>query len=170
MRHRVESGKLSTTLLKLAFVALIIVVPVRLFVAQPFVVSGASMEPAFHSGDYLIVDQLTYRFEDPKVGDVVVFQYPLDPSLFLIKRIVALPGETVVEDTGRVITKAAAGQNADAPSAADATSTSLITLASDEYYVLGDNPSESTDSRQWGPLQRKFIVGRVILRLWPLPW
>lgn len=153
---------------KLLFVALVIVTLVRLFVAQPFVVSGASMQPSFHSGDYLIVDKLGYDFRPPQIGDVIVFQYPLDPSLYLIKRIVALPGETVIEGTGEVVTGAAAVQNPDAPPYADATSSAVITLASDEYYVLGDNPSQSTDSRQWGPLQRKFIVGRVIARVWPI--
>ena len=92
-----------TELLKFALIALIIVVPVRLFVAQPFIVSGASMEPTFETGQYLIVDELTYHFEAPQRGDVIIFRYPKDPSQFFIKRIIGLPGETVTIKDGNSI-------------------------------------------------------------------
>jgi signal peptidase I len=84
-----------TELLKFALIAVVIVVPMRLFVAQPFIVSGASMEPTFDTGQYLIVDEFTYKFEKPQRGDVVIFRYPRDPSQYFIKRIIGLPEETV---------------------------------------------------------------------------
>ncbi|MDZ4226125.1 MAG: signal peptidase I, partial [Patescibacteria group bacterium] len=89
-----------TELLKFALVAVIIVVPVRLFIAQPFIVSGASMEPTFDNGEYLIVDELTYRFDEPKRGDVIIFIYPKDPSQYFIKRVIGLPTETVHIESG----------------------------------------------------------------------
>jgi len=147
---------------RLIVLAFIIVIPVNFFVAEPFIVSGISMQPTFDPGDYLVIDRLTYDIESPQRGDVVVFRYPLDPSMYLIKRIEALPGETVNEATGQVVPRPSGEQHP-----LDAT-TSTLTLASDEYFVLGDNSTESSDSRTWGPLQRKFIVGRVLFRLWPL--
>src|SRR3989338_6913330 len=85
-----------------ALIALIIVVPIRWFVAQPFIVRGGSMEPTFENGEYLIVDQLTYRFSQPERGDVIIMRYHKDPSTFFIKRIIGLPNETV-ELTGEKV-------------------------------------------------------------------
>jgi len=89
--------------IKFTIIAVLIVVPIRLWVAQPFIVEGASMEPTFNNGNYLIVDEFSYRFEKPKVGDVIVFRFPLDPSKYFIKRIVAIPeeGEYFVEGDNR---------------------------------------------------------------------
>ena len=78
---------------KFAIFALVIVLPIRIYIAQPFIVSGSSMDPTFDNGHYLIVDQLSYRFEKPKRGEVIIFKYPNDPSKFFIKRIIGLPGE-----------------------------------------------------------------------------
>ncbi len=87
-------------ILKASLIAIIIVVPIRIFIAQPYIVAGASMDPTFGDGHYLIVDQLTYRFEEPKRGDIVIFKYPEDTSKFFIKRIIGLPGETVSIENG----------------------------------------------------------------------
>ncbi len=167
-----ERENFFTELLKFALVAVIIVVPVRLFVAQPFIVSGASMDPTFHNGQYLIVDELTYRLDDPQRGDVVIFRYPKDPTQFFIKRIIGLPGETVqVTPTSVTITKT------------DGEKLSLdesylvnkgngggttVTLDDNEYFVMGDNRPESSDSRLWGTLPRENIIGRAFLRLLPI--
>ena len=151
--------------------AIIIVVPIRFFVAQPFVVEGESMHPTFESGDYLIVDELTYRLQAPKRGDVIVFRYPNDPSVFYIKRIIALPGETVHIDHGvSTITKtdgSSIALNESYVVAEDATYTQDTTLANDQYFVMGDNRPRSSDSRVWGPLPRKNIIGRAYVRLLP---
>jgi signal peptidase I len=163
-------------IIKMATLVLCIVMLVRYFLAQPFIVSGASMEPAFMPGEYLAIDRLTYRFHEPRRGDVVVFRYPLDPSLYFIKRIVGLPGETVLidhdaitvfDERQAVVWSHAAGTapivEADTPDGEYHT-----TLAGDEYFVLGDNYDQSDDSRKWGPLQKEFLIGRPMLRLWPL--
>ena len=158
-------------LFKIGVLALIIVTVFRAFLAEPFIVSGDSMEPTYRPGDYLIIDRLSYRFAEPRRGDVIIFQYPLDPALYFIKRIEGLPGETVDANTGALLPPAQ--KDATGPPAINGLSyaehaTSTITLASDEYFVLGDNAKDSSDSRQWGPLQKKFIVGRVVFRAWPL--
>ncbi|MDO8517758.1 MAG: signal peptidase I [bacterium] len=166
-----------TELLKFALIAIVIVVPVRLFVAQPFIVSGASMVPTFQNGQYLIIDELTYHVSQPQRGDVVVFRYPKDPSQFFIKRVIGLPGETVImKDSSVAIEKTdlPAGRQAasvvlDEPYVVNrGNGTKTLTLGVDEYFVLGDNRPESSDSRVWGTLPRANIVGRVLVRLLPL--
>jgi signal peptidase I len=151
--------------------AIIIVVPIRLFVAQPFVVEGESMHPTFESGNYLIVDELTYHLSDPKRGDVVIFRYPGDPSIFYIKRIIGLPGETVHIDHGQTTVTKTDGTTVTLDESyvvsEDATYTQDTTLGPDQYFVMGDNRPRSSDSRIWGPLPKKNIVGRAYIRLLP---
>ena len=156
-----------------AFIALFVVLPIRLFIAQPFVVSGASMESTFSHGQYLIIDQITYRFQKPKRGDVVIFRYPLDPAKFFIKRIIGLPGDTVLIDGQHVIIKNNAhpqGVKLDEWYAQGVKSRgkTATVLRHNEYYVMGDNRDHSSDSRKWGILPRDGITGRVYLRLFPL--
>lgn len=151
--------------------AIIIVIPIRLFVAQPFVVEGESMYPTFESGDYLIVDQLTYRLSEPKRGDVVVFKYPNDTRVFYIKRIIGLPGETVHIDEGKTSVTKTDGTTLTLDEsyivAEDATYTIDATLGEDEFFVMGDNRPRSSDSRVWGSLPRKDLMGRAFIRLLP---
>jgi len=152
--------------------ALLIVIPIRTWVAQPFIVNGSSMDPTFIDGEYLIVDEISYRFENPTRGDVVIFKYPMDPSKYFIKRLIGMPGETVdVKSGGVVIT------NAENPTGIilDESYTNSrtfgntrITLAENEYFVMGDNRLVSSDSRVWGPLSRDAIVGKPLVRLLPI--
>lgn len=169
-----REGSMILEILKYTVISIIIVVPFRIFVAQPFIVSGESMVPTFEPREYLVVDQITYRFEKPERGDVVIFKYPLDPSVYFIKRVVGLPGETVRIDAN-VVTVQGKGSDVVARleepyrSSAEADRRPIeITLEDNEYYVLGDNRRESSDSREWGPLQEKFIVGRALMRVTPL--
>jgi signal peptidase I len=164
-----QVARFSFDLLKTLAVALLIVVPLRVFVAQPFFVRGSSMDPTFHNGDYLIIDELSYRFRSPKRGEVIVFRYPKDPTQFFIKRIIGLPGETVSGENG-VITVERFGERIvlHEPYIASLTpDTFRITAGPNEYIVLGDNRGASADSRRWGVLPRDLIVGRVILTVWP---
>ncbi len=151
--------------------AVVIVVPIRFFIAQPFVVEGESMHPTFESGDYLVVDELTYHVSDPKRGDVVIFRYPGDPSVFYIKRIIGLPGETVHIDRGRTSISKSDGStvilNETYVVAEDATYTLDTTLGEEQYFVMGDNRPRSSDSRTWGPLPRNDMIGRAFIRLLP---
>ena len=89
-------------LFTLALLIVLVVIPIRVFIITPFVVDGASMHPTFENLDYLIVDEIVYRFKKPVRGDVVVFRYPADPSIFYIKRVIGLPGETVSINRGNV--------------------------------------------------------------------
>lgn len=162
--------------LKFTLIALLIVVPVRLYVAQPFIVSGASMDPSFTTGNYLIIDELSYRLEAPKRGDVIVLNPPGGNGRFFIKRIVGLPGETVAIHNFTVTIKNAAhpeGFSLDEPYVAEKNrggrSELSVTLSPAEYFVMGDNRSASFDSRDWGNLERNRIVGRALLRLFPVP-
>lgn len=157
---------------KFACIALVIVLPVRWFVAQPFIVSGASMEETFHNNEYLIVDQLSYYFEDPARGEVIVFRYPNDPSKYFIKRVIGLPGETL-HLSGTSITvindEHPDGMTLHEPYAAlgNGSREETVTLGPTEYFVMGDNRDHSSDSRAWGNLERDLIVGRAFVRLLP---
>lgn len=158
--------------IKFSLIALLIVLPIRLYVAQPFIVRGASMEPTFHTGDYVIIDQLTYRFEDAERGDVIIFRHPDDESVFLIKRIIGLPGETLEIIGKEVLVHQKNGETQKLDETyveAERLSTNFLTmtLKEDEYFVMGDNRRESSDSRIWGALPKYEIVGRALVRLYP---
>lgn len=155
----------------LVILALLIVVPIRVFIAQPFVVEGLSMYPTFGDKDYLIVDEISYRLGEPERGDVVIFRYPGNPSIFYVKRIIGLPGETVRIERGNVAITRADGTalSFEEPYvvAEDATYTLTSTLGADQYFVMGDNRPKSSDSRVWGPLPKEDIIGRAYLRVFP---
>lgn len=159
-------------LFTLAFLIIVVVIPIRLFVISPFVVDGESMHPTFENLDYLIVDELVYDFEAPARGDVIVFRYPDNPALFYIKRIIGLPGETVSITHGIVTITQPNGKSftLSEPYVVndDTTYTKSVTLSASEYFVMGDNRPNSSDSRIWGPLPRNDIIGRVDFRLLPL--
>lgn len=156
--------------IKVVIVSVAIVLPVRAYVAQPFIVSGASMEPNFYDGEYLIIDELTYAFRAPARGETIVFRYPLDPSEFFIKRIVGLPGETIEIKSGNVLINEGTLPEPYLPRGAEKeTLPNLkIKLDENEYFVLGDNRPRSSDSRFWGALPREKIMGRALVRLWPV--
>lgn len=173
--HAMDQPKRGFTedILSFALIALLIVVPIRWFVAQPFIVRGASMEPTFHTGEYLVVDQLTYHFEEPERGDVIIMKYPKDESVYFIKRIIGLPGETVELNGTKVIVHRGVGlepitlDQSYVPADENRPEYATYTLGPDEYFVMGDNRNESSDSRVWGTLPRKDIVGRALVRLFP---
>lgn len=162
--------------LKIVIISLVIILPIRYFVIQPFYVKGASMEPNFHDHEYLIIDEISYHFNTPQRGQVIVFRYPQNPQEYFIKRVIALPGETIefVDGAIRIYNK----ENPDgfildeAKYLSDTVKTysneeGAITLSNSEYFVLGDNRYSSKDSRIFGPLDKSFITGKVMLRGWP---
>ncbi|KKS27522.1 MAG: Signal peptidase I [Parcubacteria group bacterium GW2011_GWC1_42_11] len=154
-------------------IAIVIVVPIRLFIAQPFIVSGASMDPTFKDKQYLIVDELSYHLDDPLRGDVVIFKYPRNPKQYFIKRVIGLPGETViVNGQGQVFIKDTDGNitlTLDEPYVEHMKDDSVeLKLGLGEYFMMGDNRSGSFDSRSWGAVDRELIVGKAFLRLFPL--
>lgn len=151
---------------------LVLIILVRIFVAEPFLVYGSSMEPNFETGDYLMVDEITYKFEKPKRGDVIVLRPPFEETKHFIKRIIGLPGENISVNGSIVIIK-----NKEHPEGFTL-SEPYITFQSDrvanytlndhEYFVMGDNRAVSSDSRIWGPLPENLITGRAVLRVLPL--
>lgn len=157
---------------KIIIIALVIIIPIRYFVIQPFFVKGESMIPNFNDGEYLIIDEISYRFSDPNRGDVIVFRFPENPSQFFIKRIIGLPGEKIVIENGEVIItnkKNPTGFELEETYLIETTPGSVeIKLDLNEYFVLGDNRDSSSDSRRWGPLAEHFIIGRAWLRAWPI--
>ncbi|MDO8584461.1 MAG: signal peptidase I [bacterium] len=161
-------------LLQVLAISLVIILPVRYFLIQPFYVKGESMEPNFYHREYLIIDEISYRLHTPLRGDVVVFHPPNDPSQFFIKRVVALPGETIEVGNGQVRIYNDAHPNGlllDETAYLDqamTAGTKTVTLKSDEYFLLGDNRAASLDSRYFGPVKKSAIVGRVWLRGYPI--
>lgn len=159
-------------LVRFTLLALVIVVPIRVFIAEPFVVSGSSMVPTFEDSDYLIVDKLSYRLNDPEREDVVIFRYPNDQKKFFIKRIIGLPKETV-DIKGSIVTitngEHKNGLALDEPYVKNiSNNTTHLELKAGEYFVMGDNRSGSSDSRYWGPVSRNLLVGKAFLRLLPI--
>ena len=169
-----EISKQLKEILEVAIIAAVIVLPIRMFIFQPFIVSGASMDPTFHTGDYLIVDEISYRFNEPQRGDVVVFEYPNDPSQKFIKRIIGLPGETIEVSEGKVFLiqdseKIQIQEDSYLDKKVITPYDKKMTLTSTQYFVMGDNRVASYDSRRWGALPRDLIIGKSIIKIFSLP-
>jgi signal peptidase I len=184
-------GGFMLEIIKIVFLAFLIFVPVRFFLFQPFFVQGSSMEPNFENNEYLVIRELGYKKiaigkESNRIVDIApfknlerqwptVFRYPKDPSKFFIKRVIGLPGEKIEISNNKVIIfnkdnpngfflDESAYLGSDVKTAGDL----ILNLKDDEYFVMGDNRMFSSDSRYWGPIKVDDIVGKVILRAWPL--
>lgn len=146
---------------------------IRTYIAQPFFVKGESMEPNFLEKEYLIVDEISYRFKEPKREDVIIFKYPKDVKTYFIKRIAALPNETISIKNGSIVIynkENPDGFNLEEDYLSGAAYTAGDTyavLGENEYFMLGDNRPHSSDSRQWGVLDKKYIIGKAWMRIWP---
>jgi signal peptidase I len=161
--------------IEIAIIAFASVFIIRTFIVQPFLVRGASMEPSFLNGDYLLIDEISMRFRDIRRGEAVVFRFPRDPNVFYIKRVIGLPNETVVIKDNTVTIK-----NSENPEgfviqepyvqAGGVTGEEEVTflVKENEYLAMGDNRSYSYDSRSWGAVPKDDIIGLVRIRLWPL--
>ena len=154
-----------------AFIVLVFIV-VRYFLIQPFLVDGNSMEPNFHDNEYLLIQKISYRFKEPARGDVVIF-HPPQKSVYYIKRVVALPGEKIVINEDKVMI-----YNKERPDGFELNESYVKqyeqtngdlsqTLKSDEYFVMGDNRENSSDSREFGPIDHKNIAGKVFVTIFP---
>lgn len=174
--RREENGFLFIwDLVKVVVIALVVIIPIRYYVIQPFIVSGSSMEPTFQNGQYLIVNELDYHLHAPQRGDVIVFKYPLNTSEYFIKRVIGLPGEKVLISNGKVMIYNSANpqgfilDESYLPNGlyTEATSNQPVSLGEGEYFALGDNRPASSDSRYWGDVPANDIVGKVVLRAYP---
>jgi len=157
------------SLIEIVLLLVIVVLPIRFFLFEPFLVKGESMEPNFHNFDYLIVDKLTYSLRQPQRGEVIVFRPPVEDRVYYIKRIVGLPLEKLVIEESKITIF-----NKEHPQGFVLNEPYLqnhytagkieVNLGPDEYFVLGDNREVSYDSRKWGPVKRERIVGRVVFQ------
>lgn len=167
------AGVVILEFVKIAVLAAITIGAVRYFVFKPFIVHGASMVPNFYENEYLIIDEISYRFKEPQRGDIVVTRNPDKNDEFFLKRVIGLPGEHLIVNDGKV--RIATDKNPDGatleenylPSREFTPGSVDITLGLDELYVMGDNRDASLDSRVFGPLKRSLVVGKVLLRGWP---
>jgi len=184
-------GSFIFEIIKIVLLAFVIIVPIRVFLFQPFFVQGASMEPNFEDNQYLIINELGYKdtalnlggktlidinpFKNIERQSVVVFRYPLDTSKYFIKRVIGLPGEKVEIKDGMVkiynkkdpngfVLNESAYLGKNVKTGGELT----LSLGEDEYFVMGDNRMFSSDSRSWGPVPKKDIMGKVLVRAWPL--
>ena len=154
-------------LIEICLLLFLVVLPIRFFLFEPFLVRGMSMEPNYHNLDYLIIDKLTYRFREPQRGEVIIFKPPFDEKVFYIKRIIGLPLEKIIIDESKITIF-----NKEHPEGFVLNEDYLqdhytsgkveVNLGPNEYFVLGDNREVSYDSRKWGPVNKKNIVGRVV--------
>ena len=169
MKHVLKEILSISIYLLLVFCAAYLIVT---YVGQRTQVSGSSMETTLSDGDHLIVDKISYRFEDPERFDIIVFPYQYDTDTYYIKRIIGMPGETVqIDDRGNIyvdgelLEEAYGREVIQNPGRAD----DPILLGDDEYFVMGDNRNNSSDSRDpsVGNIHRKDIIGRAVIRIWP---
>ncbi|MDF1498022.1 MAG: signal peptidase I [Patescibacteria group bacterium] len=170
-----EVKSFSFETIKIVVISLVVIIGIRAFVMQPFFVSGKSMEPNFFDGDYLIVDEISYRLGEPERGDVIIFHYPYDVREYYIKRVIGLPGEKIkIKDNTIIIYN---NENPEGfiikegvylPSDVLTMGDYEKELKNNQYYVLGDNRTASADSRRWGVLEKHYIVGKAWIRAWPV--
>lgn len=149
-------------------VALVLTLVIRHFVVESFVVRGSSMEPTLHDGQRLLVSKFSYRFGSPRPGDIIVFRSPLNPGDDLIKRVIALEGDTVEVDRGQVRVN---GRLKEEPYIANHDISILPPrrVPADRVFVLGDNRPNSEDSRFFGSVPVNMIKGKALVVWWPLP-
>lgn len=183
-----STGALLLEMVKVLFLAAIVIIPIRAFLFQPFFVQGSSMEPNFDDGEYLVVSEFGYKytkipvlnievfpFRDLVRQEPVVFRFPKDPKQFFIKRVVGLPGESVEIKKGKVYIYNsvhpdgyALDESAYLDSELKTSDLPKTAVGVSEYFVLGDNRSFSYDSRSFGPIEKTAVIGEVLLRAWPV--
>jgi signal peptidase I len=171
IRKKIDLVILTDLLINFA-VAIILFSFIYFFVAQPHQIEGNSMKTTFFDGDYLITQKVSVHLNNIQTGDIVVFNYPRNPSVDYIKRVIALPNETIVLRNGDIYIN---DQRLEEPYVTGTTSAKTFlqdyipyTTSSDEYIVMGDNREESSDSREWGPITASDITGVVMFRYWPI--
>jgi signal peptidase I len=178
--EKISKKEIVKEIIIFCIIAFGVIVPFRLWVAEPYIVSGQSMFPTFDTGHYLIVNKISYELGSPiKRDSVVVFKFPPTANVpqedgkDLIKRVIGIPGDTVSEN-GNVVTISNSQSSTTEldqsyiGAVEQMPLTFTITLKAGEYFVMGDNRANSYDSRYWGVLPRQDIIGEPILRLWPI--
>ena len=145
-----------------------------LFVAQPHKVSGNSMVPTLHNGDYILTEKLTYRFREPEREDIIIFKNPQNESQDFVKRILGIPGDRIKITDSSVYINSLRIKEGYLPNGLQTkdgdylTQNTEVKIGEDQYFVMGDNRSHSLDSRDWGPVSFDKIIGKAFFRYWPL--
>lgn len=159
---------------KFVIISAIIVLPIRFFIAEPYIVRQTSMNPTFIENDYLIVEKISSRAKNPERGDVIIFKSPIEKGKVLIKRVIGLPGEIInIEENDIKISEIGNDQKEKTFELSEPyivfnspNISKTFKLLDDEYFVAGDNRPASFDSRIWGPIKKSDIIGRLFLRLY----
>ena len=154
-------------LLEAIAVAIIVSALLIIFVVQAFYIPSESMEPTLEPGDRILVNKFIYNFREPKRREIIVFNYPLDPQRKFVKRIIALPGDRIKIEEGKVFIN---GEQLKEEYVLENSYTDFaeVKVPADNYFVLGDNRNNSKDSRYWGFVPEKNIVGHPFIIFWPL--
>ena len=156
-------------------IAAILAIVIRTFLLGPYKIPTGSMHPTFMEGDRIFVDKLSYRFHEPERGDIIVFKYPLDKSKDFVKRLVGLPGDKIEIRDGKLIIN---GRLIDDPPFSEhyyynrddwdfGKHGQIIAVPEGNFFAMGDNSAQSSDSRNWGFVPRKNMVGKAFLIWWP---
>lgn len=154
-------------------VILAIMVMIYLFVMSPQEINGASMDPTFHNGEYILTNKIEYKFKKPSRGDVIIFKSPRNKDIDYIKRIIGEPGDRVALENGAFVIN---GMKLDEPYLPAGLYTSggsflpegaEIVVAEGRYFMAGDNRGHSSDSREFGPIPLEDFIGKAFLRYWP---
>ena len=157
-------------LVEFALIVVVVVLPIRYFVAEPYIVTGVSMADTYATGHYLIINKFEHKMGGIERGDVLVFRSPAEEDKFYIKRAIGLPGETISIHDGSVYLVSEDGSETlleEPYTSSETYGTTRVTLGDSEYFMMGDNRLESFDSRSWGPLESESIRGEPMLRLFP---
>ncbi len=161
------AGRLLLETLEVAVITILVFLLARLFV-QNYQVDGPSMTPTLLNGEYILVNKADYFIHGPQRGDVIVFKFPKDTSKDFVKRVIGIPGDTVVTYTDGTV--AVDGVTLNEPYVNDHINTIATTwrLGPGQYFVMGDNRGDSYDSRDWGPVPSNDILGKAEVVYWPL--
>jgi len=168
-----RAGSFFLDIIEIGVIALAVFVLMYLFLFQPHQVRGNSMYPNFYDLEYLLTDKISYRFSQPERGEVVIFKAPRNEEYEYIKRVIGLPGEKIRIREGNVFINDKLINEAYLPSefytrgGSFSAEDQTIKIEEDKYFVLGDNRSHSSDSRDWGSVPRENIVGKAWFRYWP---
>lgn len=163
-----ETGYLIREVAESVIVAVVLAFVIRFFLFQPFFIPSGSMEPTLKKGDRIVVNKITYRFSEPKRGDIIVFKYPVNPKRDFIKRLIGLPGETLEVKNNQVYIDGKVLEQSFLPKNLTYRSNfGPVKIPEKQYFMMGDNRNNSEDSRFWGNLPEKNIVGKAMFIYWP---
>jgi signal peptidase I len=168
--HKGEAGKRNSLLVEIVqslAVAVVLAFIIHTFVMQNFRIPSASMEPTLQIQDYIFAGKLNYRFQEPKRGDIVVFKYPKDTKRYFVKRLIATGGETVAIRNSQLFINGRQVAEDYLPRGLRFSDFGPVEVPAGNYFMMGDNRNNSSDSREWGYVPRELIVGKEIFIYWP---